>query len=123
MSTYEGCCCCTYDLQHSPSWLLLLLLIVDQSVYHAVLLLCHIYHPAHVMRLYDEHVLEVFRFFFSAQTCTNIMYEDCCLLLYLNMSTYEYHWCCWCCCAYRVVPYDPLLVVASFVATLSRSCC
>ena len=46
MSTYEGCCCCTYDLQHSPSWLLLLL-IVDQLVYHAVLLLCHIYHPAH----------------------------------------------------------------------------
>ena len=70
-STYEDCCCCTYDLQHSPSWLLLLLLIVDQFVYHAVLLLCHIYHPAHVMRLYDEHMLEVFRFFFSAQTCTN----------------------------------------------------
>ena len=46
---YEGCCCCTYDLQHSPSWLLLLLLIVDQLVYRAVLLLCHtsIYHPAH----------------------------------------------------------------------------
>ena len=70
MSTYEGCGCCTYDLPHSP-WLLLLLLIVDQLVYHAVLLLCHIYHPAHVMRLYDEHMLEVFRFFFSAQTCTN----------------------------------------------------
>ena len=48
MSTYEGCCCCTYDLQHSPSWLLLLLLlIVDQLVYHAVLLFCYIYHPAH----------------------------------------------------------------------------
>ena len=46
MSTYEGCCC-TYDMQHSPSWLLLLLLIVDQLVYRAVLLLCHIYHPAH----------------------------------------------------------------------------
>ena len=45
MSTYEGCCC-TYDLQDSPSWLLLLL-IVDQLVYRAVLLLCHIYHPAH----------------------------------------------------------------------------
>ena len=45
-SIYEGCCCCIYDLQHSPSWLLLLLLIVDQLVYHAVLLLCHIYHPA-----------------------------------------------------------------------------
>ena len=46
MSTYEGCCYCTYDLQHSP-WLLLLLLIVDQLVYHAELLLYHIYHPAH----------------------------------------------------------------------------
>ena len=45
MSTYEGCCC-TYDLQDSPSWLLLLL-IVDQLVYRAVLLLCYIYHPAH----------------------------------------------------------------------------
>ena len=46
MSTYEGCCC-TYDLQDSPSWLMLLLLIVDQLVYRAVLLLRHIYHPAH----------------------------------------------------------------------------
>ena len=46
MSTYEGCCC-TYDLKHSPSRLLLLLLIVDQLVYRAVLLLCHIDHPAH----------------------------------------------------------------------------
>ena len=45
MNTYEGCCC-TYDLQDSPSWLLLLL-IVDQLVYRAVSLLCHIYHPAH----------------------------------------------------------------------------
>ena len=44
MSTYEGCCC-TYDLQDSPSWLLLLL-IVDQLVYRAVSLLCRIYHPA-----------------------------------------------------------------------------
>ena len=34
MSTYEGCCC-TYDMQHSLSWLLLLLLIVDQLVYRA----------------------------------------------------------------------------------------
>ena len=48
---------------------------------------------------------------------------DCCLLLYLNMSTYEYYWCCLCCCTYRVVPYDPSLVVASFVASPSRSCC
>ena len=46
MSTYEGCFC-TYDLHYSPPWLLLLLLIVDQLVYRAVLLLCHIYHPAH----------------------------------------------------------------------------
>ena len=37
-------------------------------------------------------------------------------------STYEY-WCCWCCCTYRVVSYDPSLVVASFVASLSRSSC
>ena len=51
MSTYEGCCC-TYDLQHSPSRLLLLLLIVDQLVYRAVLLLRHIYHPAHAF--YEE---------------------------------------------------------------------
>ena len=50
MSTYEGSRCRTYDLQHSPS-LLLLLLMVDQLVYHAVLLLYYIlrsiYHPAH----------------------------------------------------------------------------
>ena len=45
MSTFEGCCC-THDLQDSPSWLLLLL-IVDQLVYRVVLLLRHIYHPAH----------------------------------------------------------------------------
>ena len=48
---------------------------------------------------------------------------DCCLLLYLNVSTYEYYRCCWCCCTYRVVPYDPSLVVASFVASHSRTCC
>ena len=48
--TYERCCCRTsYDLQHSPSWLLLLLLIVDELVYHALLLLCHIY-PTQPMR-------------------------------------------------------------------------
>ena len=49
MSTYyEGCCCCTYDLQHSP-WLLLLLVIVDQLVYQAVdYCSCHIYHPVYV---------------------------------------------------------------------------
>lgn len=29
----------------------------------------------------------------------------------------------WCCCIYRVVSYDPSVVVASFVATLSRCCC
>ena len=59
-STYEDCCCCctfdhlaaavsTYDLQHSPPWLWLLLFIVNRLliVYHAVLLLCHSYHPAH----------------------------------------------------------------------------
>ena len=38
MNTYEGCCC-TQDLQDSPSWLPLLL-IVDQLVYRAVSLLC-----------------------------------------------------------------------------------
>ena len=47
MNTYEGCCC-TQDLQDSPSWLPLLL-IVDQLVYRAVLLLRHIYHPAHAV--------------------------------------------------------------------------
>ena len=51
-------------------------------------------------------------------------YENCCLLLYLDMTTYEY-WCCWywwCCCTSRVVSYDPSLVVTSF-ASHSRSCC
>ena len=35
MSTYECCCCscyCTYDLHHSPPWLLLLLFVVDRLV-------------------------------------------------------------------------------------------
>ena len=50
------------------------------------------------------------------------MYGDCCLLLYLNMSTYEYYTGA-AGRTYRVVPYDPSLVVASFVASLSRSCC
>ena len=60
--------------------------------------------------------------FFSAQTSAPILHvrtrTDCCLLLFLNMSSYEYYWCC---CAYRVVPYDPSLVSTSFVASLSRS--
>ena len=62
MSTYEGCCCCAYDLQHSPSWLLLLLLIVDQLVYHAVLLLCHIYHPADAfyINVYKYNILSMY---------------------------------------------------------------
>ena len=40
---------CTYDLQHSLLWLLLLLFIVNRLliVCHAVLLLCHSYHPVH----------------------------------------------------------------------------
>jgi len=37
----------SYHTTLRPSWLLLLLLIVDQLVYRAVLLLRHIYHPAH----------------------------------------------------------------------------
>ena len=40
----------------------------------------------------------------------------------IDISPYEY-WCCWCCCTFRLVPYDPSLVVASFVASHSRSCC
>ena len=34
--------------------------------------------------------------FFSSGFCTNIVCTrtDCCLLLYLNMSTPEYYWCC-----------------------------
>ena len=36
---------------------------------------------------------------------SSCIYEDCCLLLYLDMSTYEY-WCCWC-YTFRVVLYDP----------------
>ena len=72
-------------------------------------------------------MLQVLAFFFCSDFCTNIIYvrttTDCRLLLILNMCSYEYYWCCWCCCAYRVVPYDPSLVVASFVASLSRSYC
>ena len=52
---YEGCCCCTYVVQHSPSWLLLLLLTVDQLVYHAILLLCRTYHPAHAFYKKTEY--------------------------------------------------------------------
>ena len=43
------------------------------------------------------------------------LYEDCCL-----MSTYEY-WCCWCCCTYRVVPYDPSSVLAPAAVVNRRS--
>ena len=79
-----------------------------------------------IPHLYRAHARS-FSPFFSAQTFAPILYvrarTDCCLLLILNMSSYEYYWCCWCCCAYRVVPYDPSLVVTSFVASLSRSCC
>ena len=38
----------SYHTTLRPSWLQLLLLIVDQLVYRAVFLLRHIYHPAHV---------------------------------------------------------------------------
>jgi len=41
----------SYHTTLRPSWLLLLLLIVDQLVYRAVLLLRHIYHPAHAFYL------------------------------------------------------------------------
>ena len=44
------------------------------------------------------------------------------VLLHLDMSTNKYWWC-WCCCTYRVVPYGPSLVVASFVTSHSRSSC
>ena len=47
MSTYEGCCRCTYDLRHSAPWLLLSFFIVELIVYHAVRVLCHSHHPAH----------------------------------------------------------------------------
>ena len=57
MSTYEGCSCRAYDLQHSPSWILLLLLIVDQLVYHAALLSSHIYHPAHAFNKIEKRQL------------------------------------------------------------------
>ena len=40
--------------------------------------------------------------------------------MYLNMSTYEY-WCCWCCCTYRVVPYDPSSVLATAAVVNRRS--
>ena len=36
------------------------------------------------------------------------------------MSTYEY-WCCWCCCTYRVVPYDPLSALATAAVVNRRS--
>ena len=56
---------CNYDLQHGPPWLLLLSFIVNRLliVYHAVLLLCHSYHPAHAFVWIDEHniVHEVFQ--------------------------------------------------------------
>ena len=72
--------------------------------------------------IYRAHACSFWPFFFSSDFCTNIICTrtDYCPLLYLNLSTYEYYWCC---CTYRVVPYDPFLVVALFVASLSRSCC
>ena len=76
MSTYEGCCCCTYDLQHSPPWLLLLLLFVDQLVY--ITLYCSfVIAITQLRRLYDEHMLEAFRFFYTSDLAqsTNNMYH------------------------------------------------
>ena len=48
-----GAVVCNYDLQHGPPWLLLLSFIVNRVllVYHAVLLLCHSYHPAHAIQI------------------------------------------------------------------------
>ena len=64
VTTYAAAAVCTCDLQHSPPWLLLLSFIVNRLliVYHAVLLLCHSYHPAHAFVWIDEHniVHEVF---------------------------------------------------------------
>ena len=60
MSTYEYRCCCTYDLHHSPPWLLLLSFIFDRLIYHAVLLLCPTVAITQLMFSY-EHVLEFFQ--------------------------------------------------------------
>ena len=61
VTTYAAAVC-TYDLQHSP-WLLLLLFIVNRLliVYHAVLLLCHSYHPAHAFVKSTMYMLEVYQ--------------------------------------------------------------
>ena len=62
-STYEDCCCCCiYEHLRGP---LLLLVLVHQLVYHAVLLLCLIYHTQ-LISLYDHNMLEAFRFFFHS---------------------------------------------------------
>ena len=79
-----------------------------------------------IIRLYRAHAINrSFSPFFSAQTFAPILYvrtrTDCCLLLFLNMSSYEYYWCCWCCCTYRVVPYDPSSVLATAAVVNRRS--
>ena len=39
---------------------------------------------------------------FSLEILQRLIYDDdCCLLLYLGVSTYEYRCWCWCCCACR----------------------
>ena len=71
-NTNEGCCCrCTcHQLRRllllsatmtGPPWLLLLSFIVNRLliiVYHAVLLLCQSYHPAHAFVWIDEHNIQ-----------------------------------------------------------------
>ena len=82
----------------------------------------HIFGHGTAVHSSREGTLSILDALLARKWKSSCMYDDCCLLLYLDMSTYEY-WCCWCCRIYRVVPYDPSLVVASFVASHSRSCC
>ena len=77
---------CNYDLQHGPPWLLLLSFIVNQLliVYHAVLLLCHSYHPAHafVWAQYSTRYMK-----FSRYTCEDSSIFILCFVFFFISSS------------------------------------
>ena len=82
----------------------------------------HIFGHGTAVHLSRKDTLSVLDSRLARNWKSSFMYEDCCLLLYLDMNSNEY-WRYWCCCTYRVVPHDHSLVVASFVPSHSRSRC
>ena len=94
VTTYAAAVC-TYDLQHSP-WLLLLLFIVNRLliVYHAVLLLCHSYHPAHAFVKSTMYMLEVYQLHLWRPVLKIVTFSFCVSFFFQlrlgSQSTYNY---------------------------------